>query len=118
MRNTLVTASVVILLGACSSGPSESEISAAAQKQIDQANAAMKGVAGMAGALAGGQSAGKVADAFAYKLISVRKIGCKGDGPAYICDVEMETEAPLVGRQKSMRPIKLVKASDGWGITN
>jgi hypothetical protein len=103
------------ILSACSNEPSETDISRAVEKQIDQMNSTVKG---MAGALVGGQSTAKLGDAFAYKVISLRKLGCKADGAAFVCDVEMDTEAPFVGRQKSVRPLRLVKASDGWQVTN
>ena len=95
----------MLVLTACSGEPSEGDISALLKKDLDTANEQMKRLSKDA--------------QMQTTLHSVKKVGCKADGEkAYLCDVEIDVEAPLVGRKKAVAPIRLVKGSDGWVTSN
>ena len=97
-----------MLLVACGGEPSESDIRAVMEKDIKLANEQMSSLGSALG----------TGTKMETKLHSVKKIGCKADGDkAYLCDVEMDVEAPLVGRRKAVAPMRLIKASEGWAIT-
>ena len=99
----LVVPALVLLLSACSGEPSEGDMRAAVEKEVVEANKAT--------AMLGAD--------MKTKLHSFKKVGCKADGDnAYRCDVEMDMEAPLVGRKKVVAPMRFVKGSDGWVATN
>lgn len=60
----------------------------------------------------------QMAKALQTKVHSVKKIGCKSAGEkAYRCDVEVDLENGLTGRQKQVMPVRMVKASDGWAMS-
>lgn len=94
-----------LLAAGCSSGPSESDITDAINKQNSASQAAASKVMG------------KSADAMKTQVLSVKKIGCKEDGAAYLCDIEMHVKAPIVGEQKSTTKARFVKGSNGWTIS-
>ncbi|MDM0028403.1 zinc ribbon domain-containing protein [Variovorax saccharolyticus] len=83
--------------------PSEGDMTAAFESSMAQSNEAMSGLTG---------------SKKAFKVYSVKKIGCKSDGEkAYRCDVESDIEAPMIGRNKGVANLRFVKASDGWTVT-
>ena len=94
---------VVTTLTACQ--PSDADIHAAVQREVDNANQQM---AQMLGA--------KASEEYKVKLISTKKIGCKeATGQSgYVCDVETEIDNPFLGKQKKVVPSRFVKATEGW----
>ena len=91
-----------LMLVACGGEPSEGDIRKVIDKSIDDGN----------------QVAQKMGVKMESKVHSVKKIGCKSDGDkAYICDVEVDVEMPMVGRNQGVAPMRFVKTSDGWAVT-
>lgn len=93
------TTLLVFLLGACSSGPSESEIKSLIERDIKPAME--MGIFGLN----------------KTTLNDVKKLACKADGDvAYKCDVELQISA---GGKKGNQvlPIRFVKTSTGWNMT-
>jgi hypothetical protein len=87
-------------LSACSGQPSDNEMKVALQKTADQTMEAIVG-----------KNAGKE-----YQTVynTVKSAGCKSDGEsAYRCDVEVEMES-MLGKQKTVLPVRFVKTGDGW----
>lgn len=111
--STLLTAlTCAALLTACGGAPSEKEMHSAVQKQVDSANAQIGSIGS-----AFGQPGAAVGDKLKTTLHDFKKIGCKSDGEnAYLCDVEIDIEAPFIGRSKQVTPMRFVKASDGWTV--
>ena len=98
---TVATASLVFLLAACSSGPSESEIKSLVERDI-------KPMMEMQLKLLGGPKTA---------LTDVKKLGCKADGDAaYKCDVELLIASGDKKESKAM-PIRFVKTSTGWSMS-
>ena len=90
-----------LLLVGCSGEPSGDDLRAAMEKGIESANAAVSKVSAN--------------PKMQSKLHSLKKIGCKADGDkAYICDVQVDVEAPFVGRTKQTAPMRVVKGPAGW----
>lgn len=105
---TMGLAACAVLLTACGGAPSEGEMRAAFENQIQQSNDNVKKMAGN----------NSMTKSMESKLHSFKKVGCKEDGEnAYRCDVEMEIEAPFVGRRSVNAPVRFVKASDGWKVS-
>ncbi|QIL71626.1 hypothetical protein G7048_15450 [Diaphorobacter sp. HDW4B] len=101
----LVVMASVLTLTACSGEPSEGDISTLLKKDLEATNEQMKLLSKDL--------------KMQTTLHSVKKVGCKSDGEkAYLCDVEIDVEAPMVGRRKAVAPIRLVKGSDGWVTSN
>ncbi len=107
-----IAACGVLLLSACSGEPSERAIRKAFDRSLSEA---MQN-SGEAGA-AFGLSPSAV-ESLTPKLHSLKKIGCKAAQGAegYNCDVEIDIELPIFGRQKDTTNVRLVKASDGWRV--
>jgi uncharacterized lipoprotein len=101
----LAGALLVALLAACSSEPSQSDIERAVQAQMAEVEKAMSQF-GASRKLAG-------------KVHSVRKIACTKAGEnVFTCDVETDVSEGLTGaRLKSTAAVRLVKASEGWKIS-
>jgi hypothetical protein len=98
----LIIGAASLMLVACGGEPSEGDIRKVIDKSIDDGN----------------QVAQKMGVKMESKVHSVKKIGCKSDGDkAYICDVEVDVEMPMVGRNKGVAPMRFVKTSDGWAVT-
>lgn len=104
MRKVLYCVCAVAFLSACSAGPSESDIKAALDRAVNQANDMTTKMAGKLGA------------GMRTEILSVRKIGCKEDGAGYLCDVEMKVKAPVVGEQTTTSSARFVKGSAGWTV--
>ena len=96
---------IAALLAACSSGPSESDIKAALEQAANQSNAAM------------GQALGKAGAHMKTEVLHVKKIGCKEDGGAYRCDIELRMKVPMLGEQSSATEARFVKGSNGWTVS-
>ncbi len=85
-----VAASMLGVLSACSTGPSEGDIKKAVEKS-------MMGLGS--------------------EHMSIKKLGCETSGNGYNCDVEMTMEVPLVGKQTTVANLRFVKGSEGWATT-
>lgn len=102
MMKWLWVSAAALVLTACGGAPSESEMQAVLEKRM---NADLKALGSMG------------IDA-QIKVHSLKKVGCKEDGEkAYKCDVEIDIEAPAIGRQQNVTPMRFVKSSDGWTVT-
>jgi hypothetical protein len=100
MKRFFATLLVTGALSACSGQPSDNEMKVALQKTADQT---MEAIAG--------KNAGKD-----YRTVynTVKSAGCKSDGEsAYRCDVEVEMES-MLGKQKTVLPVRFVKTGEGW----
>lgn len=88
------------LLSACGGSPSESDVRAALQKQVDAGRAQAEQLMGRSSFL------DKQIEEQKKAIEGVKLIGCKSDGDkAYLCDVEAKGGA---GR------VRMLKGSDGW----
>ena len=96
---------IAALLTACSSGPSEGDIKTALEQATNQSNAAM------------GQMLGKAGTGMKTEVLQVKKIGCKEDGSAYLCDIEVRMKVPVVGEQSTATKARFVKGSNGWTMS-
>lgn len=105
LRAALPTFAIAALAAACSSGPSEGDIKSALDQAANQSNAAM------------GQVLGKAGAGMKTEILQVKKIGCKEDGSAYLCDIEMRVKAPMVGEQATATKARFVKGSNGWTVS-
>ncbi|MGF6273409.1 hypothetical protein ABIB38_001783 [Massilia sp. UYP11] len=100
MKRITVMLLVMGALSACSGQPSDSEMKEALQKTADQTMEAIVG-----------KNANQ-SSRIVYN--SVKSAGCKSDGEkAYRCDVEVETDS-MLGKQKTVMPVRFVKTGDGW----
>lgn len=112
-RNHLITVSVIALcmvaINGCSSEPSSGDIEKAIRAAVDQENQQAKKMFGEK--IATGDMLTKVHEA--------RKVSCAAAQgfPGFNCDVELDVSVPLVGRQKAVKQLRFVKASDGWQVT-
>ncbi len=99
----------MFVLSACGGAPTEGDIKLAIEKQMTAAATAM--------ALIGGNQGSEMMKSFLPEVKSVKVIGCKGDGEkAYKCDVEMEI-AQMGSTNKGIAPMRFVKGSDGWTVS-
>jgi hypothetical protein len=102
----IFTTGALLTLAACGGAPSEGEIRAAIEKQMEVDAKAM--------AQMGGKQVADMVKGLLPEIKSVKKIGCKEDGEkAYKCDVEMEVTR-MGNTNKGIAPIRFVKGSDGW----
>ena len=105
----LLAAAALLTLSACGGAPSEGDIQSAFARQAKLQEEAW----------------GKMDKQFAEGMRNatpatknVKKIGCKEDGDkAYKCDVEMEVTF-MGNTTKGAAPIRFVKGSDGWTLSN
>lgn len=115
---SFITAAFSLGLAGCSGEPSESDMIKATQKNIDLANAQMEKMSSMAGNLSSalGGSAKIQLENTKTELHSLKKISCTAaqGSPGYVCDIEIDITAPMVGRNKSVVKARFVKGSDGW----
>ncbi|TVP91925.1 MAG: hypothetical protein EA348_02980 [Pseudomonadaceae bacterium] len=93
-----------LLLAACSSGPSESDIQALLESEINKMSAAM-------GELGGDE----MSDMLKVDIHSVKIHSCEEERTdVYLCDVEIDATSPLGGRSTERSMIMLAKSDDGW----
>jgi len=115
-RPLLLAASAVFaasVLTGCGGAPSEAEIKAALDREIDREIATQ---AAMAREMMGSDGEAMVKNMMPV-VQNLKKLGCKPDGnKAYLCDVEAEVSMFGV-TEKSTSSVRLVKGSDGWAIT-
>lgn len=85
-----------LLLTACGSAPSDSDINAALQTEIKEMPSSMT-------------------QALAPKLLSSKKIECKDEDSSlrYRCTVEVEIQTKY-STQKNVRTLTFIKTDDGW----
>jgi hypothetical protein len=76
----------------CTGGPSESEMKAALEKAASS-------------------------PFLKIEILMVKNLGCQKDGAAHVCDVEMETNAPMVGKSRNAAKIRFIKTDSGWQVT-
>jgi len=112
-----VAAVLILILTGCSSEPSASDIESAVKKSVDDSN---KAAVEMATAFAGAKAVESMKDAIPQaKVNSAKKVGCKEDGKdAYKCDIELDGEQPMMGRVQKIVPMRFVKGSNGWVVSN
>lgn len=110
--NKVIILSITFLLSfaltGCSGEPSISDIEKAIKATVDQATQQAKSVGGS-----------MISDDMLPKVYEVKKLGCAAaqDASGYNCDVEVDSSAPFIGRNKRVSKIRFVKGSDGWVIT-
>lgn len=93
-----------LLLSACSSGPSERDVKALIEAQLEQMSA-------MLGEMGGESMSGMLK----VEIHDVTLHGCEEERTdVYRCDVEVDATAPLVGRSVERSEILLAKSKDGW----
>ncbi|SDU30461.1 hypothetical protein [Halopseudomonas salegens] len=93
-----------VLLSACSSGPSESDIKALLEAEMEKMSA-------MIGEL-GGDS---MSDMLEVEIHKVTIHSCEEErSDVYRCDVEVDATAPVTGRSVERAEIVLAKSDDGW----
>ena len=101
---------VVLMMTACSSEPSSSDIRTALESDLQQM---LDIQANMTNPFTG---KGRSASATGPKVEDIRKIGCKEDGEkAYRCDVEIVI-VEGGAKKSSVVPARFVKTSSGWQV--
>lgn len=105
----ITTLAGIALLAACSKEPSQQDIETLMQAQFNQANQNIQSLSG-----------GLLGDSINTELHSIKKLNCKkeGEGNAYLCDVEVDATAPLLGRTQNTTQIRLVEAEGEWHVLN
>jgi hypothetical protein len=101
----LISAFVV---AGCSGGggePSEGNIREALEAQFESVYQTQVEMAGK-----------EAAESARATLYDVKKIACvpATDAAGYQCDVEVDMEAPFLGRQKTNQSVRVVHGDDGW----
>jgi hypothetical protein len=103
---SILAAVAAFTLSACGGSPSEGDIKAAIEKQMQNETKAMQAF--------GGKQTAEMMKGLVPEIKSIKKIGCKEDGEkAYKCDVEMEV-TQMGATNKGIAPLRFVKGSDGW----
>lgn len=102
----------VLSLGACGGEPSESDIQAAIQAQINQTLGAAMGAAGNS------PEAKEMAAALIPTVKSAKKLGCKEDSQkgGFNCDVEIVTSSKMGGDQTTTSSGRFIKGDKGWVV--
>jgi len=98
---TLVTSLLLVVgLAGCSGEPSSGDIEKVVKADVEKVNQV-------------------VPQSLKTEVHAVKKISCveAKESAGYNCDVEMDVTAPMVGRNKSVGQIRMVKGSDGWVAT-
>ena len=103
LYGALLIASTLVI-SACSSGPSESDIKALLESEVDKMTA-------MVGEL-GGSSMSEMLKVDIHKVTIHRCEEERSD--VYRCDVEVDATAPITGRSVERSEIVLAKSDNGW----
>ena len=113
MKHLSLATAVLLLLAACSGGePSNDDIKAALDQELNKANELMKQQLEK-----DPQAAAMFGDNFQVKVESAEKTsGCKKQDAAYVCDVKMSITMPMVGTQTQTAPLHLVKTGGTWTV--
>ncbi len=111
MRNystALSTLIIALLLAGCAAGPTDAEIKAALEKDLEASQSPLR----------------LIDKAMSAKLTAVKQIGCSKDkeGAAFVCDLQMtvETTNPLTGKVDSKDgtdKLRFVKTDKGWVVS-
>lgn len=111
MRNQFAALSSLIftlLLAGCAVGPTDAEIKAALEKDLEASQSPLR----------------LIDKAMSARLTAVKQIGCSKDkeGAAYVCDLQMtvETTNPLTGKVDSKDgtdKLRFVKTDKGWVVS-
>ena len=113
----LSLAAAALLLAACSGGePSNADIKAALDHELNKANDMMKQQFDkeMEG---NPQAAAMFGDSFQVKVENIEKTGdCEKQDAAYVCNVKMSITMPMVGTQTQTAPLHLVKTGGTWTV--
>jgi hypothetical protein len=110
---TLVAVSASALLVGCTGEPSSSEVKTLVEREVKPALEMQAMLMKSAGSLLndGKGSAGTPT------LKDVKKVGCKADGEsAYRCDIELVVVTGVESKSQVV-PMRFVKASSGWQMT-
>jgi len=83
----------LVFVSGCAGGPSESEMKTALEKA-------------------------SAATMFKFEVLMVKNLGCQKDGAGHTCDVEVETNSPMVGKSRKATKLRFVKTGSGWQVTN
>jgi hypothetical protein len=91
---------LALTLAGCSGEPSSGDIEKVVKADVEKVNQ-------------------QVPESMKTEVHAVKKISCveAKESAGYNCDVEIDVTAPLVGRNKSVGQIRMVKGSDGWVVS-
>lgn len=93
-----------VLLSACSGGPSENDIKALLEAELDKMSAMVSEL--------GGDS---MSDMLKVEIHNVTIHSCEEErNDVYRCDVEVDATAPVIGRSVERSEILLAKSDNGW----
>ena len=108
MRAILRILPLCMLLAACSSEPSEAELSDAVHGQYDTFNRQTQ------------EAMGRLVPDTQFVVHSVRKVVCTpiATPAGFDCDVEVDMTTPGIGRDKSIKHIELETIDSGWQVKN
>ena len=99
----VVTLCIVLLLGACSSEPSNEDLKQAFSTANRQGTDTIKNLTGIN---------------IGTEINSVTKISCKSveKSTAFRCDYQLEATVPILGRQTTTASDSFIKTNEGWRI--
>ncbi len=116
MKFKILAASILAIpLSACSGEPTETDIANAISSGQDASSKQALAFAG------DNQMTRDMLKKMQPVVSDVRKLGCKSEGSnGYLCNVEFKVSGGIMSQnpQTTAAPIRLVKGSDGWLITN
>lgn len=93
-----------LLLSACSNGPSESDIEALLETELEKMSALVSEL--------GGDS---MSDMLKVEVHNVTIHSCEEErDDVFRCDVEVDATAPVIGRSVERSEILLAKSDSGW----
>lgn len=97
-----------LLLAACSAEPSADELDQAVRGQYDTFNAETQ------------RLMGRLAPEAQFVVHSVRKLGCTPmtEPAGYACTVEVDLTVPQIGRDTSVKEVRLADEGDAWQVLN
>ena len=113
----LSLATAALLLAACSGGePSNDDIKAALDQELNKANEQIKQQIELAKA-ANPQAAAMLGGDHQVKVDNIEKTGdCKKEEAAYVCEVKMSITVPMLGTQTQTAPVRLVQTDGKWTV--
>ncbi len=103
----LALGAALALLGGCTAGPTEAELTAAIRAEMDRANA-------LAASMLGPEAAARTAT----RIHGLDKLGCVKEegGDAYVCGIEVDITAPPAQRRKLASRVRMAKQDNGWTV--
>ncbi|MGE0030879.1 MAG: hypothetical protein AB7T20_07145 [Steroidobacteraceae bacterium] len=110
-RTRLLCVIAGVVISACGGEPTESDLQLAFQTSVGKAQA-------MAYALTVPRSLPELGNLAETELHDVRKLGCQRakDVAGYVCEVEVDVTAPLIGRTTQIGTVRMVRGTDGWQV--